>query len=142
MKTIFKFIVVLLVLTIGIYSQTNAQSRKVIGETITNIDTSSPTFSIILEAKDEQGNDLGMLEIHVVDRKHQLVGVKMQRLSDQVKGNDPIRPKIKIIQVPEIDDRTYKIAENMDELYLPVDNKKVLLVDYMILLEAMRTKYN
>jgi hypothetical protein len=142
MKTILKSLLVLFVLTIGIYSNVNAQSRKVANETVSNIDTSSPTFSVILEVKDENGNEMGMLEINVIDRKHQLVGVKIRRLEDQSHGNDPMRPKIKVIQVPEISERTYKIAESMDEVYQPVDNKKVLLLDYVILLQAMKTQYN
>lgn len=141
MRTIMKiFAIAFLALTINIIiqSESKAQSKK---DFETELNTSSPTFSIIWQAKDDQGNDIGMMELHIMDRQNQLVGVKMQRLSDQVKGNDPIRPKIKIINVPEINDRTFKIAETMDELYQPVDNKKVFLIEYTILLEAMRIKY-
>lgn len=134
------FAIAFLALTINIIiqSESKAQSKK---DFETELNTSSPTFSIIWQAKDDQGNDIGMMELHIMDRQNQLVGVKMQRLSDQVKGNDPIRPKVKIINVPEINDRTFKIAETMDELYQPVDNKKVFLIEYTILLEAMRIKY-
>lgn len=141
MRTIMKiFAIAFLAITINIIiqSESKAQSKK---DFETELNTSSPTFSIIWQAKDDQGNDIGMMELHIMDRQNQLVGVKMQRLSDQVKGNDPIRPKIKIINVPEINDRTFKIAETMDELYQPVDNKKVFLIEYTILLEAMRIKY-
>lgn len=117
----------------------NAQQKK--GDMETQINTTTPIFSVILEVKDDQGNDLGMLDIQVVDRKNQIVDVKFRRMSDQLKGNDPIRPKVKLIHYPEVDERTYRLAESMEELQMPVDNKKVLLTEYMILLEAMRVRY-
>lgn len=107
----------------------------------TSINTATPTFAIILESKDAEGNDLGMLEIQIVDRKNQLASVKMQRLIDEAKQKSPIEPMVKLIHLPEIDLRTYKIAESMEEVKMAVDNEKVLLVRYLDLIEAIRIKY-
>jgi hypothetical protein len=119
----------------------NGQTKKG-EETVTEITVATPTMSLIYQVFDESGNPLGTLDLQIYDRKGQFDDINIRRMVDQVKGNDPIRPKIKLIALPEIDARSYKIAESMDEIYMEVDNRKVLLVDYMVLLEAMRVKYN
>jgi len=138
MKNLFKILSVVIVLMTMFSVNSFAQKKS---EFESQINTTTPMFSVVWEAKDDQGNDLGMLDIQIVDRLNQLVSVKMKRLNDQVKGNDPIRPKIKLISYPDIDTRTYRLAESMEELQLPVDNIKVILIEQAVILEAMRIKY-
>lgn len=138
MKEIFRIVSIVIILIAVVNFNSVAQKKS---DFESQINTTTMIFSVILEMKDDNGNDLGMLDIQIVDRINQLVNVKSKRLNDQVKGNDPIRPKLKLIAYPEIDGRTYRLAESMSELKMEVDNDKVLLVDYMIILEAMRVKY-
>lgn len=138
MKNLFKFLSIAVVF-MTLFSFNSIAQKK--SEFETQINTTTPIFSVVWEGKDDNGNDLGMLDIQIVDRINQLGSVKMKRLNDQVKGNDPIRPKLKLIAYPEVDARTYRLAESMEELQMPVDNTKVLLIDYVIILEAMRVKY-
>lgn len=115
-----------------------AQKKK---DTETSINTATSTFAMILEVKDADGNEMGMLEIQVVDRKNQFASLEMQRIIDKANQKDPIAPKIKLIALPEIDMRTYKIAESMEEVKMAVDGEKVLLINYLDLIEAIRVKY-
>lgn len=138
MKHLFKVVSIAIILIVMVNFNSVAQKKS---DFESQINTTTMMFSVILEIKDDNGNELGMLDIQIVDRINQLVNVKSKRLNDQVKGNDPIRPKLKLIAYPEIDGRTYRLAESMAEIKMEVDNDKVLLIDYMVILEAMRVKY-
>jgi hypothetical protein len=116
-----------------------AQKTK---DTVSEVAVAAPTFSIIYEVTDDAGEPLGALELQVYDRKLQTEGIQFKRLNDQVRGLDPIRPKVKLIHLPEVGGLAYKLAESLEEIRQPVDGVTVLLVDYMLLLEAKRTKYN
>ena len=60
-------------------------------------------------------------------------------MSDQIKGLDPIRPELKLILIEGLN---YRLAESLAELKLPVDNETVIMVNYMVILDAIRTKYD
>jgi len=130
---------ILLFLTLGLLASTYAQKAK---DTVSEVAVAAPTFSIIYEVTDDAGEPLGALELQVYDRKLQTEGIQFKRLNDQVRGLDPIRPKVKLIHLPEVGGLAYKLAESLEEIRQPVDGVTVLLVDYMVLLEAKRTKYN
>lgn len=126
-------------LTLIIIGAASAQSKK---ETVSSVDVNAPTMSLIYQVFDEQGNPLGTIDLQIYDRQRQLDDISIRRMNDQLRGNDPIRPKIKIIAMPEVGPAAFRLAESMDEISKPVDNKTVLLVDYTALLDAMRTKYS
>lgn len=137
---LFTFIVIGFIFSVMI--QNNSYAQKVNKKDFqTELLTNSPVYSIVLEVKDDSGEDLGMLEIQVIDRQNQFESVKNERLISQAKGLDPIRPKVKVILVPEISLRTYKVAESMEELRQPVDGTNVLILDYMVLNEAKRITF-
>jgi hypothetical protein len=114
----------------------NAQKK---GDTVTDIVVSSPVASIIYDLKDDSGNSLGSVDLQIFDRKHQMQDMKMRRMSEQIKGLDPIRPELKLILIEGLN---YRLAESLAELKLPVDNETVIMVNYMVILDAIRTKYD
>jgi hypothetical protein len=114
----------------------NAQKK---GDTVTDILVSSPVASIIYDLKDDSGNSLGSVDLQIFDRKHQMQDMKMRRMSEQIKGLDPIRPELKLILIEGLN---YRLAESLAELKLPVDNETVIMVNYMVILDAIRTKYD
>jgi hypothetical protein len=117
-------------------SEANAQKK---GDTVTDIEVASPVASIIFDLKDDAGISLGSVDLQIYDRKHQMQDMKMRRISEQVKGLDPIRPEIKLILM---DGLNYRLAESLAELKQPVDNEKVIMVNYMVILDAIRTRYD
>jgi hypothetical protein len=124
--------------TISLMLSEDANAQKK-GETVTDILVSSPVASIIYDLKDDSGNSLGSVDLQIFDRKHQMQDMKMRRMSEQIKGLDPIRPELKLILLEGLN---YRLAESLAELKLPVDNETVIMVNYMVILDAIRTKYD
>ena len=124
--------------TISLMLSEDANAQKK-GDTVTDILVSSPVASIIYDLKDDSGNSLGSVDLQIFDRKHQMQDMKMRRMSEQIKGLDPIRPELKLILLEGLN---YRLAESLAELKLPVDNETVIMVNYMVILDAIRTKYD
>jgi hypothetical protein len=124
--------------TISLMLSEDANAQKK-GDTVTDIMVSSPVASIIYDLKDDSGNSLGSVDLQIFDRKHQMQDMKMRRMSEQIKGLDPIRPELKLILLEGLN---YRLAESLAELKLPVDNETVIMVNYMVILDAIRTKYD
>jgi hypothetical protein len=124
--------------TISLMLSEDANAQKK-GDTVTDIVVSSPVASIIYDLKDDSGNSLGSVDLQIFDRKHQMQDMKMRRMSEQIKGLDPIRPELKLILLEGLN---YRLAESLAELKLPVDNETVIMVNYMVILDAIRTKYD
>ena len=124
--------------TISLMLSEDANAQKK-GDTVTDIMVSSPVASIIYDLKDDSGNSLGSVDLQIFDRKHQMQDMKMRRMSDQIKGLDPIRPELKLILMEGLN---YRLAESLTELKMAVDNETVIMVNYMVILDAIRTKYD
>jgi len=133
---LFAFAYLAFTLSLIISSEANAQKK---GDTVAEIAVSSPVASIIYDLKDDSGNSLGSVDIQVFDRLHQMQDMKMRRMSEQIKGLDPIRPELKLIL---LDGLNYRLVESLAELKMPVDNETVIMVNYMTILDAIRTKYD
>lgn len=135
-KLVLLFTYLAFALSLIISSEANAQKK---GDTVAEIAVSSPVASIIYDLKDDSGNSLGSVDIQVFDRLHQMQDMKMRRMSEQIKGLDPIRPELKLIL---LDGLNYRLVESLAELKMPVDNETVIMVNYMTILDAIRTKYD
>lgn len=109
------------------------------GDTVAEMAVSSPVASIIFDLKDDSGKSMGSVDLQIFDRKHQMQDMKMRRMSEQIKGLDPIRPELKLILMEGLN---YRLAESLAELKMVVDNETVIMVNYMTVLDAIRTKYD
>jgi hypothetical protein len=137
-KLVLLFAIAFWAFTISLMLSEDANAQKK-GDTVTDILVSSPVASIIYDLKDDSGNSLGSVDLQIFDRKHQMQDMKMRRMSEQIKGLDPIRPELKLILLEGLN---YRLAESLAELKLPVDNETVIMVNYMVILDAIRTKYD
>jgi hypothetical protein len=137
-RLVLLFAIAFWAFTISLMLSEDANAQKK-GETVTDILVSSPVASIIYDLKDDSGNSLGSVDLQIFDRKHQMQDMKMRRMSEQIKGLDPIRPELKLILLEGLN---YRLAESLAELKLPVDNETVIMVNYMVILDAIRTKYD
>ena len=133
-----KKLLLLLTISLSFVGVTEAQKK---GNTVTEIQTASPIFYFIYEKFDEQGNELGTVELQIHDRQRQFVSMGYNRLSDKAKGDDPKNPLIKLIQLPDVGLLAFRQAESLEELDLPVDNKTVIVVRLNKLREAARIVY-
>lgn len=137
-RLVLLFAIAFWAFTISLMLSSDANAQKK-GDTVTDILVSSPVASIIYDLKDDSGNSLGSVDLQIFDRKHQMQDMKMRRMSEQIKGLDPIRPELKLILLEGLN---YRLAESLAELKLPVDNETVIMVNYMVILDAIRTKYD
>jgi hypothetical protein len=137
-RLVLLFAIAFWAFTISLMLSEDANAQKK-GDTVTDILVSSPVASIIYDLKDDSGNSLGSVDLQIFDRKHQMQDMKMRRMSEQIKGLDPIRPELKLILIEGLN---YRLAESLAELKLPVDNETVIMVNYMVILDAIRTKYD
>jgi hypothetical protein len=137
-RLVLLFAIAFWAFTISLMLSSDANAQKK-GDTVTDILVSSPVASIIYDLKDDSGNSLGSVDLQIFDRKHQMQDMKMRRMSEQIKGLDPIRPELKLILLEGLN---YRLAESLAELKLPVDNENVIMVNYMVILDAIRTKYD
>ena len=137
-RLVLLFAIAFWAFTISLMLSEDANAQKK-GDTVTDIVVSSPVASIIYDLKDDSGNSLGSVDLQIFDRKHQMQDMKMRRMSEQIKGLDPIRPELKLILIEGLN---YRLAESLAELKLPVDNETVIMVNYMVILDAIRTKYD
>ena len=137
-RLILLFAFAFLAFTISLILSEDANAQKKRGN-VTSISVNSPVASIIYDLKDDSGNSLGSVDLQIFDRKHQMQDIKMRRMSEQIQGLDPIRPDLKLIFMEGLN---YRLAESLAELKLPVDNETVIMVNYMVILDAIRTKYD
>lgn len=142
MKSLIKlFAMTWLIITLMIIvnTESKAQSRK--DPTVSSLNTASPVFYYVYEAKDDSGKIAGTVEIQIHDRLHQFVSFGFDRINDQARQLDPKNPLIKLIQMPEIHSLAYRQAESIEEALLPVDGITVLEVKYNDLRAAARIMY-
>jgi hypothetical protein len=136
-----KKLLLALALFMGIVYATTAQKKD--QQTETQISVHYPVFSVIYtEGEDADGNPLGMADLQIHDRKGQTNDVSINRLSARAHGNDPVSPKVKLIFMEELGGFNFRFAETMEERARVPDGVNTLLVDYRVLLEAWRVKYN
>jgi hypothetical protein len=120
-----------------------ASAQKKGGETETSIEVNYPIFSVIYqEGEDADGNPLGMADLQIHDRKGQNNDVSLNRLDAKARGVDPISPKVKLIFMEDLGGYNFRFTENMEERQRPPDGVNVILVDWKVLLEAWRIKFN
>lgn len=121
----------------------SASAQKKGGETETQIEVNYPIFSVIYqEGEDAEGNPLGMADLQIHDRKGQNNDVSLNRLDAKARGVDPISPKVKLIFMEDLGGYNFRFTENMEERQRPPDGVNVILVDWKVLLEAWRIKFN
>lgn len=133
----------LLVLAILFAAIGTATAQKKDAQTETAIPVHYPVFSVIYtEGEDAEGNALGMADLQIHDRKGQTNDVSINRLNARAHGNDPVSPKVKLIFMEELGGFNFRFAETMEERARVPDGVNTLLIDYRVLLEAWRVKYN
>lgn len=125
------------------FTAITASAQKKGGETETNIAVNYPIFSVIYEeGEDANGDPLGFADLQIHDRKGQTNDVSINRLDAKARGLDPVSPKVKLIFMEELGGYNFRFTENMEERQRPPDGVNVILVDYRVLLEAWRIKFN
>lgn len=121
----------------------SVEAQKKNAETESVVSVNYPIFSVIYqEGEDADGQPLGMADLQIHDRKGQTNDVSLRRMSEKALGLDPVSPKVKLIFMEELGGFNFRFTENMEERQRPPDGVTVLLIDWRVLLEAWRIKYN
>lgn len=129
MRTIIKFLAVaFLAYTISLIINTESKAQgKKDDPTVTQINTGSPMFELIIGGDSQESTAMRIL---ITDRVRQYVAMENARLRAMSKESDPQNYWVRLIHAPEIGPLVFKQAETMDENILPIDGIKVISVRF------------
>lgn len=135
-----KKIILLAFLALAAFGTAHAQKKGL--ETEVQISVNYPVISVIyVEGLDSQGNNLGMADLQVHDRKGQTNDVDFHRMNARSRDNDPVSPHVKVVYMEELGGYNFRFTENMEERAREPDGINTLLLHYSQFLPATRIKF-